>query len=186
MWAQLRASPINWSQRCAKETEIRPGRRTQVGASDHSMVHITCGYHSLTTAASKQTECPRAGSEVARIRHNSGLLKNILWTCFGPDLASKSHCFAVPWVSNDSRTLTLLDLIRFTSSCVVMEPGHCDREWNGTGKWIMVQSSAQPLGNDTPCMTLGWSHIFFSLSFFLLYKLEYSLFIFYLFLLVGG
>ena len=180
MWAQLRASPINWSQRCAKETEIWPGRRTQVGASDHSMVRITCGYHSLTTAASKQTECPRAGNEVARIRHNSGLLKNILWTCFGPNLASKSHCFAVPWVSNDSRTLTLLDLIRFTSSCGCHGtwPLWQGMKWDRKVDYGPVQCTAS--GELPVWLWAGHTYFFlFPFFFFINWSIVYLLFIYF-------
>ena len=86
---------------------LRSGQEGEHGRvqTDHLTVYISCGPHSQTTAASKQTElCPRVGREVARMRCNSGLLTNILWTSHGPDLAPKSHHSGVPSVSNGPKT----------------------------------------------------------------------------------
>lgn len=72
---------------------------------DHRMVWISCGSHCQTTAAFKQTEsCPRVGREVTGKRHNSGLLRNILWTCHGPDSTPASHRSRVQLVSTGPRT----------------------------------------------------------------------------------
>ena len=163
MWAQLRASPIIWSQRCAKETEIWPGRRTQMGASwpPDGVHHL---WLSLSDNCSFQTDrlmskggkggCQDKTQRCASQKYPLDLF----WLRFGFKVSSLWVFHGSAVTPEHSPCWSWLDLPAFV---VAMEPGHCDREWNGTGKRIMVQFSAQPLGNDSPCMTLGLSHTFF-------------------------
>lgn len=100
--------------------------------SDHLVAWLSWGSHGQATAVFRQTEWgPGVRREVTKMTHNSGFLKNILWTSHGPDLAPKSHHAGV-LSAMAPKTLTLLVLLRFTSAC------GCCRNWLLLQGWDAV------------------------------------------------
>lgn len=123
--------------------------------SDHLVAWLSWGSHGQATAVFRQTEWgPGVRREVTKMTHNSGFLKDILWTSHGPDLAPKSHHAGV-LSAMAPKTLTLLVLLRFTSACGCCRNWLLLQGWDAVGRWMMVRSSAQNLENDTLGVTLG-------------------------------